>query len=233
MPSKICKKCKTKKDISEFSPHKTGFLGVHSKCKVCRSRNPSRIIERENYLKSIEGLTKTCKDCNKIKPLSEFGQSKRYKSGYTNSCKQCITYYRNNPKGSHGESYSEIQSGENQTCEFCGKEYDISNFFRKRGSRYYLLKRCRSCRSDNSKQKIKLQLIIEKGPFCYLCKYDGTKNPAAMDFHHISPETKDFDIGRASNLEDARKEAEKCVLLCANCHRGLHAGVFCLDKTEL
>jgi hypothetical protein len=34
------------------------------------------------------------------------------------------------------------------------------------------------------------------------------------------------------NLELMLKEASKCVVLCANCHRELHAGIITLDKVE-
>jgi DNA-binding CsgD family transcriptional regulator len=56
---------------------------------------------------------------------------------------------------------------------------------------------------------------------CERCGYD--KNIAALEFHHEDPNEKDFLIsGKFYNLEKAVKEAEKCLLLCANCHREEH-----------
>jgi hypothetical protein len=45
-----------------------------------------------------------------------------------------------------------------------------------------------------------------------------------MDFHHINPEEKSYDIkslmGR--KWETVRSEIDKCILLCSNCHREEH-----------
>ena len=49
-----------------------------------------------------------------------------------------------------------------------------------------------------------------------------------LQFHHLDPEEKRFalaDRGLARSLEKAREEARKCVLLCANCHAELEAGI--------
>ena len=46
-----------------------------------------------------------------------------------------------------------------------------------------------------------------------------------MDLHHRDPLQKDFSIGRYINsmaMEQILKEAEKCDMLCANCHRLTH-----------
>lgn len=58
------------------------------------------------------------------------------------------------------------------------------------------------------------------------CKCGYNKNLAALEFHHIDPTTKSFnlDLRKLSNssLEDCLKEVKKCKLLCANCHREEH-----------
>jgi hypothetical protein len=62
------------------------------------------------------------------------------------------------------------------------------------------------------------------------CVKCGEPEKACIDFHHLDPSTKDFTIGKAtfSNKERLRKEVEKCVCLCANCHRKVHAGLISL-----
>ena len=55
---------------------------------------------------------------------------------------------------------------------------------------------------------------------CNRCK--KCFHPVCMDFHHIDPTTKEFEIGSNSfrcSRERTLKEMAKCVLLCANCHR--------------
>jgi hypothetical protein len=51
---------------------------------------------------------------------------------------------------------------------------------------------------------------------------------AALEFHHLTPEEKAFSLseeGVTRSLARARAEARKCVLLCANCHGEVEAGV--------
>mgnify|MGYP003941008969 CR=1 FL=1 len=70
----------------------------------------------------------------------------------------------------------------------------------------------------------KIQLIELYGNQCSICGYD--KNFAALEFHHTNPVTKSFqlDLRSLSNRrwEAILKEAEKCQLLCSNCHAELH-----------
>lgn len=70
----------------------------------------------------------------------------------------------------------------------------------------------------------KLELIDYKGGRCEICGY--CKNISALDFHHIDPTTKEFqlDIRHLSNtnIDKLKNEVDKCSLLCANCHREIH-----------
>lgn len=56
-----------------------------------------------------------------------------------------------------------------------------------------------------------------------LCGY--SKCIAALDFHHTDPSKKDFGIssgGYTRSFEKIKDELDKCILVCANCHRELH-----------
>jgi hypothetical protein len=67
--------------------------------------------------------------------------------------------------------------------------------------------------------------LAEAGGACVACGYDRCM--AALQFHHLRPDEKQFSLGRkgvARSLEKARAEARKCVLLCANCHAEVEAG---------
>lgn len=73
------------------------------------------------------------------------------------------------------------------------------------------------------RRKVKEELVAYKGGKCEKCGYD--KCIAALDFHHINPEEKDFAISNSNiykNIEALKQEVDKCMLLCANCHRELH-----------
>jgi Zn finger protein HypA/HybF involved in hydrogenase expression len=53
----------------------------------------------------------------------------------------------------------------------------------------------------------------------------------ALQFHHRDPATKAFEVSRQGitrSLERLRLEARKCVLLCANCHAMVEAGILAL-----
>lgn len=70
----------------------------------------------------------------------------------------------------------------------------------------------------------KLELIELKGGKCEMCGYD--KNIAALEFHHLDPSMKSFqlDSRHLSNTtkEKILEEVDKCILVCSNCHRELH-----------
>jgi len=62
---------------------------------------------------------------------------------------------------------------------------------------------------------------------CAICGYN--KNAAALDFHHLDPNEKELKIGNPHAVERLLKEIEKCIVLCANCHREIHhpGGALC------
>lgn len=72
--------------------------------------------------------------------------------------------------------------------------------------------------------KRRAKLIELKGGKCEKCGY--CKNQAALSFHHLDPSNKSFqiDLRRCSNSswDKLLTEAEKCSLLCLNCHAELH-----------
>ena len=55
------------------------------------------------------------------------------------------------------------------------------------------------------------------------------KNPVASSFHHLDPDTKEFEIGNAyahcTSPKRLRAELAKCVCVCHNCHAKIHANL--------
>lgn len=82
-----------------------------------------------------------------------------------------------------------------------------------------------SDRVKDWRKKTKERLVNAFGGKCIVCGYD--KCYAALEFHHIDPQTKKFGIASASikKWEDIVEEAQKCVMLCAICHREFHDGL--------
>ncbi len=87
--------------------------------------------------------------------------------------------------------------------------------------------KCRKCCIEavsNTRRKNKFKLLEAYGGKCSLCGYD--KCFGALEFHHLDPTKKDFGLGsrNVKSLERMKKEAEKCILICSNCHREIHYG---------
>lgn len=76
------------------------------------------------------------------------------------------------------------------------------------------------------RKKLRVMAREYKGGKCMICGYDRCLE--ALDFHHRDPQKKGFglsDKGITRSWEKTRKEIDKCVLVCANCHREIHAGI--------
>ena len=86
--------------------------------------------------------------------------------------------------------------------------------------------KCRAGAVSEWRRRAKRILVDDAGGGCALCGYD--RCVAALQFHHVDPSTKRFGLGSrglAQALDKLREEARKCVLLCANCHAEVEAGV--------
>jgi len=73
----------------------------------------------------------------------------------------------------------------------------------------------------NRDNDLKIKLVMENGGKCIKCGYN--KCIGCLEFHHRDPEEKEFTIGRNHrSYKNMKKEADKCDLLCSNCHREFH-----------
>jgi len=88
--------------------------------------------------------------------------------------------------------------------------------------------RCKRCVGEavtRRHRRVKQILVDEAGGCCALCGYDRTTRN--LQFHHVDPATKEFSMqmGLGKSLAKYRAEATKCVLVCANCHGEIEAGL--------
>lgn len=76
------------------------------------------------------------------------------------------------------------------------------------------------------RHKLKIQCISYKGGRCVCCSFNLFKS--ALEFHHLDTKVKEIDIAvafaRNYSFERIKTELDKCILVCANCHRGIHSG---------
>jgi Fe-S-cluster-containing hydrogenase component 2 len=121
-------------------------------------------------------------------------------SGYKDRCKQCNaakakTYRQNNPN-----AYKQAQ-----------ERYRVQG---KQNSELGL--------SYTDKRAILNSLKSERG--CYFC-HETTA--VCLDFHHRDMAEKEFTVSKHFHrpISVLLQEIEKCEVVCANCHRKLHAGI--------
>lgn len=68
-----------------------------------------------------------------------------------------------------------------------------------------------------------------KGDKCQIRGYN--KCIQALEFYHLDSTKKDFSpSGITKSWGTIKKELDKCILLCANCHREIHANILQLSQ---
>ena len=72
----------------------------------------------------------------------------------------------------------------------------------------------------NFRRRLKIALVKSFGNKCQVC---GISYPQSVyDFHHLNPAEKEFGVGAQATTHskaDTAREAKKCIMVCANCHR--------------
>lgn len=107
----------------------------------------------------------------------------------------------------------------------CGRNLLLEEFHQRR-DKVGVTPYCKSCTNKQSmvrQQKLKAQAVEYKGGKCYRCGY--SKYIGALEFHHLDATQKDFAISQSkqTSFEQIKNELDKCILVCANCHREVHA----------
>jgi transposase len=139
----------------------------------------------------------------------------------------------NGPPGRHPQRERALARAANLevvvlTCRYHG---DTEFWLNARG--YYRCKQCRSEAVTRRRRRMKALLVAEAGGACSLCGY--ARRVWALHFHHVEPSQKRYAInarGAGMALARLRAEADKCVLLCANCHAEVEAGLVALPGED-
>lgn len=78
-----------------------------------------------------------------------------------------------------------------------------------------------------------VKLKLDCGGKCVECGYNRCLD--VLEFHHLDTTQKFNTVNRLMriSLGAARREAKKCILVCANCHREHHAGLIDLAKWRM
>ena len=125
-----------------------------------------------------------------------------------------------------------------KVCPKCGVEKELSEFSLNRSRRDGHSSLCKCCHRvirkrhyENNKQaeiartsanRKKIKRLVDEYKSTLSCVVCGENHPAVLQFHHLDPKEKDFDICYATHsgvgFEKIQAEIDKCVVLCANCH---------------
>lgn len=246
--TKKCLECNVIKDINEFYFRKDRNKCMNI-CKKCNKRI-TNIKLNEKVKKNKNGIIDykggCCEICkikseyskiyelhHKDPSIKEFQISKkRYISfnKYKKEIDKCHLLCSNCHREVHGGFHPSFLIKEKEPIEF-----DLSNGHRKCNvcninkplNLYYKhpkfkCKKCFNHIRNLRLRKIKQQCVDYKGGKCVMCSYN--KYIGAIDFHHLDPTQKDFGIARNQKNfgESHKKELDKCIALCSNCHRIEH-----------
>lgn len=115
-----------------------------------------------------------------------------------------------------------------RVCKECG-EQNQQKFYRSTGHI------CRACFNKDClkrQQESKILAVQYMGGKCQNpnCPVPGgyKRYPGALEFHHTNPKNKDPKIRfrcLRQSFDKLKKELDKCILLCAICHREEHARI--------
>ena len=132
---------------------------------------------------------------------------------------------------SFGQGYNKTKQSTTSTdttkyCPACDTWKLHSEFYTRRARKDSLMGWCRVCSKQSAlkrQHEVKQQAVEYKGGCCQKCGY--AKYIGALDFHHLDPASKDpsWAVMKTSSLKTLKPELDKCILLCANCHRETHA----------
>ena len=137
--------------------------------------------------------------------------------------KYCISC---SPFGLHNTRTLHKKKTNFKMCSICKIEKHNSNFYKRRKNECSSY--CKNCSAKVSKKarKEKREKMFEyAGSKCKVCNYDRCID--ALEFHHLDPKEKEFGIAQMGNrsISVILKEIDKCILVCANCHREIHSDI--------
>ena len=157
-----------------------------------------------------------CRKCKSIISTKEIIDGKKRNLQRRKYCLVC------SPFGGHNTKKDiETESLLNKTsfCNSCNKEF----LYRHKGDR---INKCNSCVTKEARKALKKKCLEFKGNKCEKCGY--SKCMEALEFHHLDPTQKEFEISgsNSKNWNKIVNELKKCLLVCSNCHREIHSNLY-------
>lgn len=144
--------------------------------------------------------TRRCSKCRRVKPTTEYHKHKNGKDGLRSRCKTC-------------------------------NRAEAREFYKRKPESYKA--RARRSHAVKLKERKTYLLGLKQKLGCQTC---NEREVVTLDFHHVlsrkDSTEKTMVIGRAANHSEKvfRHELSRCVVVCANCHRKLHAGLIKIPR---
>ncbi len=123
-------------------------------------------------------------------------------------------------------------------CMRCNTEKPVDLFYKQARSKDGLQRFCKSCANEFSKasekknhskyfeirkkSKDKFRSEVKEFKAAKGCQHCGESDPICLELHHTDPTVKDLNPSNAGGRKLFYEEADKCIVLCANCHRKEH-----------
>lgn len=99
-------------------------------------------------------------------------------------------------------------------CRMCDNEYHRLHY--EKNKQYYYEK--------SKTQRDKNKNYVNSVKIGHSCERCNESDIACLDFHHLNDKDETISelVNKGSSLAAIKKEIEKCIILCSNCHRKLH-----------
>ncbi len=142
-----------------------------------------------------------------------------------------------------------------KTCNFCLQEKDVSFFTKDQTTPDGLYRTCKECKRTKARAKyasseemrrkysVRGKTVRDRNNLitngfkqmcgCGVCGENS--HVGVLDFHHLDPNEKEFGIGGMISMSRDRiiAEIQKCIVLCANCHRKIHLNIGNIDVFDI
>lgn len=246
--TKTCPFCNLEQPLSCYYTRRKNNPSPY--CKTCSDRktqDQSRLIKKQ----CVDYKGGSCVVCgydgfvgalefHHLDPLiKDFTISAKRHSSFENLKKEldkCILLCSRCHKEKHADinklrlSAMQVDLDENgKYCTDCKNILSMRSFYPKGKKLRHTCKKCEAKSASNRRNEAKKHAIAYKGAGCLVCNYFGCIE--ALEFHHLDPLQKDFEIGRnLKALDQIKEELDKCILVCSNCHKEIHGGFISSDN---
>jgi len=134
---------------------------------------------------------------------------------------------------------------ETKVCSACKVNKSLSEYNKYKRSKDGLDYRCKLCQRNSNKSWVennwerklaqqtdrRSQLLTQLREFKRTagCRCCPETEPVCLELHHLDPNEKEIDpssmVSQGWSWERMKSEIDKCVVLCSNCHKKVHAGL--------